>query len=424
MLGGDRELIRDMERDLTDLGFSDSLSSGEVSWADVSPAESFAGTGDQRPTRDVPVDDRVALWQAVNERMTPQAATAFLLAVLGSSLERESTAAASALWRQISTIDPKHSPLRYWQRYGWEWWYELRELGPLEADGWPLPGALSGLPDFNIDVDGFEATEWNQELWNLIYERAVRRLRDRDGGIAYVGYLTLFRLNGALRSPDPIVRSLASAAFMPSSDSDLANAPPPDTRGKAQPETLVSTMIHGTWAYRADWWQPEGDFFEFIRQPYRPNLYAGGARFDWNDRWSKRHRKDAGDRFRGWAEDRNVAPTGLQTVFGHSFGGEIAARAVNANARIKELVLMSVPVTTHVEAAAESGLPVVDIRLKCDPVLVLARLRNRLKQSMKERENVTPVIFDNWTLDHGASHKPDAWQREDVARKGGIQALP
>jgi hypothetical protein len=57
-------------------------------------------------------------------------------------------------------------------------------------------------------------------------------------------------------------------------------------------------------------------------------------------------------------------------------------------------------------------------------VLVLARLRNRLKQSMKERENVTPVIFDNWTLDHGASHKPDAWQREDVARKGGIQALP
>jgi len=111
-----------------------------------------------------------------------------------------------------------------------------------------------------------------------------------------------------------------------------------------------------------------------------------------------------------------VAPHGLQSVFAHSYGGEVASRAVVRGARVEELVLLSVPATSHVEAAADTGVRVVDVRLRFDPVLALARTRQRLQS----RRTVTPVYLNRWCLDHGASHREDVWQAEDVARRGRI----
>lgn len=420
MLGGDRELVREMEPDLLDLGFSDSLSSGEVSWSAVDPAETFAGLRDQRLAADAPDGNRVHLWQAINETMTPQAAIAFLLAVLGSRLERESAAAAAALWRQISSIDRRHVSPRFWRPYFWEWWNELEAMGLPEPDWWPLAGPMFDFPDIELDVSDFKGAEWEPDPWNFIYERTMSLRRGQYEVIGVINFLTLYRLNGALRSRDPIVRSLASAAFLPSVDSPPIGIPPPIPRSEAEAGTLVSTMIHGTRGYMGHWWQPEGDFFDFIRRPYRPNLYTGGARFDWSGKWSRQHRERAGQRFNEWARDDNVVPNGLQTVFAHSYGGEIAARAVNDGAPIKQLVLLSTPVTTHVETSAESGMPIVDIRLKRDPVLLLARIRDKLKQHIEDRANVTALTLKPWSLDHGASHKPDVWQAEKLVEKSGI----
>jgi hypothetical protein len=99
------------------------------------------------------------------------------------------------------------------------------------------------------------------------------------------------------------------------------------------------------------------------------------------------------------------------------------ARAVLKGTQIDELILLSAPVTNHLEHAAESGVPIVDVRLKFDPVLGLARARQRLKQKMKPRENVIPVVIDSWRLDHGASHSPHVWRTQEVAHKGKISAL-
>jgi len=420
ILGGDRQLAQDMTSDLLALGFSPGLSSGEGGWSDTDPAESFAGSEDRPSTRDTPAGNRVALWQRVNEAMTPRSATAFLLAVLGSRLERESTAAAAALWRQISMIDRRDLPLRYWRPYFWEWLYELRALGLPEPAWWPALGTPSSFPNLDLDVDDFEATEWEPDTWNAIYERAMALRGSRYDETALVSFLTLFRLNAALRSRDRIVRSLASAAFLPSGSSDDTPASPRISRPNTHSGTLVSTMVHGTRAYLGNWWRPEGTFFRFIQQPYRPNLYTGGARFSWSGKWSKRHRERAGREFHEWTEDEPVAHDGLQTVFAHSYGGEIAARAANAGAPIDQLILLSVPVTAHVEAAAQAGMPIVDVRLKRDPVLMLARTRDRLTQHIQERANVKEVILEQWSIDHGASHKREAWQIEEVARKGAI----
>jgi pimeloyl-ACP methyl ester carboxylesterase len=66
-----------------------------------------------------------------------------------------------------------------------------------------------------------------------------------------------------------------------------------------------------------------------------------------------------------------VAVDRIQTLFGHSYGGEIATRAANLSMPIRQLVLLSTPVTSHVEAAAASGTEIVDVRLPLDPVLAL-----------------------------------------------------
>lgn len=54
----------------------------------------------------------------------------------------------------------------------------------------------------------------------------------------------------------------------------------------------LSMMIHGTWAWRGNWWYPSGDFHTYAKGAIRPNVYSGGAPFSWSgaylslDPWS------------------------------------------------------------------------------------------------------------------------------------------
>jgi pimeloyl-ACP methyl ester carboxylesterase len=173
-------------------------------------------------------------------------------------------------------------------------------------------------------------------------------------------------------------------------------------------------MIHGTWGWKGDWWRPQGEFHRFILQNHRPNLYSRGAKFSWSGAYSDNQRSLAANDFNEWSYD--VAPHGIQTVFGHSYGGEVAARALAGGARIHELVLLSTPVTKHLDVAVRSGVPIVDIRLRFDPVLAIAGAR----QSITSQPNVTEVLLDQWRLDHGATHDEQVWLMEDVARRGRL----
>jgi hypothetical protein len=114
-----------------------------------------------------------------------------------------------------------------------------------------------------------------------------------------------------------------------------------------------------------------------------------------------------------WAYD--VAPHGIQTLFGHSYGAEVAALARVFGATVHESVLMSAPVTPAVRVLPTTGCRVVDIRLRFDPVLAVAGLDQRL-----DAAGVTEVLLNRWRLNHASTHDPAVWQYEDLARRAKL----
>jgi hypothetical protein len=336
--------------------------------------------------------------------------------MLGSSLERESTAAAAALWSGLGLQNRRWPPLgpprwRIVERLAfdldrvlpdtpWGPWFWWRDQGPSLID----------------EESPAHTIRWDSRGWRDLYLRLVFRLSgDRYLDPFIVSVLVRSRLDAAIRSPDAITRSLAFAAVEPFDAGDRAYpSPPADPPVTPHGGLVVSTMIHGTWGWKGDWWRPEGAFHRFILGNHRPNLYARGTKFSWSGAYSAKQRALAACDFQDWAHD--VAPHGLQTVFGHSYGGEVAARAACAGTLIHELVLLSTPVTRRVASTVKPGMRIVDVRLRFDPVLAIAGKRQRLPRHPSTAE----VLLDRWRLDHGATHSEHVWRAEDVARRGRI----
>lgn len=408
LLGGDRTAAAELSEPLGDLGFAPALRSGDVAPIDIDPFESLGRLwADDDRSND---ESRIVTWRQLNEAGDPQAAVAFLVAVLGSPLERESAAAAAALRRQLAPIDRR----RRWRLRRWpEWGFLLEELEYRGRD-WPWLAPWFPAQDFGEGEDlETEPIKWDPQRWTELYARASRLGGDRYDKLLLVDFLVRMRLTQALRSPDPVTRSLAAAIFPPPDGG--AGLPTAAESGSPQTGTVVSTMIHGTRGWKGDWWRPRpGNFHEFIHDNHRGNLYTGGARFSWSGAYRRGDREQAAIDFCDWAGD--MAPGGVQTLFAHSYGGEIAARAVLQGAQVTELVLLSVPATVPVTAVAGSPLRVVDVRLRFDPVLALARTRQRLGT----RPNVTEVLLNQWRLDHSASHEASVWLTEAVAERGAI----
>jgi hypothetical protein len=404
--------------ELHTIGFSELIiQSGARHW---SGQDLFERVGRFGRSFDTDLDQtRMGRWAEMNENNDPRAAAEFLLAMLGSPLERESAAAAAALWRGLdlgAQLPPQSVTGR--RRI-----YDYLLFDPRYSDtfdSWlpqPLELGELGLSAF----DAGETQPWDSDRWLNVYQQLQFRL----GGDRYVDAFVIAttvqaRLAQALRSPDAVTRSLAIAALVPV---DAADGSPPaqalTSPLTAAPAPLtVSTIIHGTWAWIGEWWRPNvGDFHRFIYGNYRPNLYSGGARFSWSGAYRARHRATAAEDFAEWAAE--LAPQGIQTLFGHSYGGEIATRAVNLGVPIRQLVLLSTPVTSHVEAAAASGTEIIDVRLPLDPVLAL-ELRT---QRIAPRQNVTEVIT-SWRLSHSATHRESVWVSEDIAERAQIQLEP
>jgi hypothetical protein len=411
MFGANRRAVRDLSDELSALGFSEALSSGELDWGDLDWIAML-----QRVQRQAePQQSRVSSWTALQESGQPDAAVSFAVAVLGSELERESAAAAAALWRGVAFIaGPPRRPFDPWL---WEFWEDMSEVvGP----GWPeflWWGRPGGEPyDPGGEIEDPDVILWRPDRWANIYNRAMDRVIDRYGKPPVISLLVRWRLAQALRSQDPITRSLASAAFLPTQEE--AAEPPEQTSTPTRRGETVSTMIHGTFGWKGDWWRPgAGSFHEFILNNHRPNLYKRGARFSWSGAYRAAHRRIAASDFCDWAHE--ISGAGVETVFAHSYGGEIAARAKIAGAAIDQVVLLSSPVNGYIDTIAhDPSLQLVDVRLNFDPVLALSQVWQRIARPLPT--NVTEVILSSWRTNHAATHKQRVWNAEHVARRGGI----
>jgi hypothetical protein len=331
-------------------------------------------------------ESRMALWVSIQEQGSPHSSVGFLMTALGSPHERESAAAAAAWWQLLTG---RHS--RLWAPRPFSTIARERELGEARLRA------------------------WNPERWRWRFERFAQRFGDssRQERRRLLLALAESRLVQALHSPDPITVSLAAAA-------GLAPMPPPSRapHGEPSPKSTdhgsVSTMVHGTWGWKGEWWRPQGDFHSFVLGGLRPNLYAGGARFSWSGFYRQGDRERAAADFREWQDE--IATGGLQSVFAHSYGGEVTALAVLSGASIKELVLLSSPVTDPVIASLDRVAGVVDVRLRFDPVLALARTRQRFPAHPK----VKTIQLQRWTLSHSSTHDERVWGEEGIAQRAGL----
>lgn len=314
-------------------------------------------------------------WREVSESPTSTAAYAFLGAALGSALERESAAAAVVLARDLAPVGP---------------WPQVR------------PFRLSSFR---------EPFDWDGEVWRAAVEDA-NATRDRRDALLW---LVDLRLDVALNSTDPVTRSLANALYL------VDDSPPPadtPTVVEAPGTPDVSVLVHGTNAWAVGWWRPgAGTFHDYVLADVRRDLHQGGARFSWDGKLLDSHRSQAASDLVDWASE--LAPRGFHTVFAHSYGGDVAAKAKVAGLTVDELVLLSSPVTDTVARAATEVDKLVDVRLPFDPVLAAARLQQRVTQRVPPAANVIEILLP-WSLDHGASHRPSVWREQAIAERSGL----
>lgn len=348
---------------------------------------------------------RAFAWTAFGVEGDPQARLGLLAAGLVSTLERESVAAAVALLGVLRSRGVRDD-------------LDARAGLELAPRVWRLV-MFELAPFAEIDDDGpRQRLEWDGERWSAAASATIRAALAQgwsDTLVAVLGSIARARVARAERSPDPVVRELAFAARLRRSDDLplLADARRMDASGSDR--RLVSTMVHGTWGWKGSWWYPGGDFHGWIKQHHRPRLYGDGMEFSWSGAYRRAQRKIAGDRFGRWARSVS-APRGLGTVFAHSYGGEVVARAINAGARVDELVLLSVPVNDHIRAALDRVPRVVDVRLKFDLVLALAGEW----QKLPNHPNAVPHELGKLFWHHGASHAPEVWDAEDIAAEVGL----
>src|SRR5262245_22261782 len=99
------------------------------------------------------------------------------------------------------------------------------------------------------------------------------------------------------RSGDELVRDVAATGLAKISPRHPAlsalRRPPEAEPGPAPEEYRTSMLIHGTWAANASWWKPGGDFHTYLRNGYRPDLYAANDRFGWTGGYSPGARAQA-----------------------------------------------------------------------------------------------------------------------------------
>lgn len=371
-------------------------------------AEFFLSTfGDGWESTDI----RYRAFHALNVDAQVDARLALLAAGLSSSLERESVTAASAILTSVPRQDPPPSATGW---NGWPFRFLDRRIDSLRFAG-PVTDFVAPL-----DEDGESAATlaWDGDGWerySSYWLRAVLRDADPSSLLAALRFLAQVRVDLAQRSADPIVRELSFASYLNQPDLGVAAPEREAQRRSIKVTEQVSTMVHGTRGWKGSWWYPRGDFHSYIAGGVRPALYAGGQEFSWSGAYSDRQRATGGERFQRWVQAAG-GETGLGTVFAHSYGGEIVARAVNAGAIVDEVVFLSAPIHSHHRQMLSGVRRVIDIRLDFDIVLFAARAAQRLPAA----PNVTEHVVNKRFWSHGATHHPTVWINEGIASAVGL----
>ena len=212
----------------------------------------------------------------------------------------------------------------------------------------------------------------------------------------------------ATRSKDTLTRDVAATAlarFYPGHEAlaALRISRPSRTR---HPPSHTSMLVHGTWAVGEKWWQPNGDFHNYMLADVRTDLYSAADRFEWSGGYSDNARASGGVDLTQWTNDHGL--DGLE-IFAHSHGGSVAMLATQNGTKMGKLVLLSCPV--HEDKYIPDftrAQDVVSIRVHADLVILADGGRQRFRDN-RIRENVLPCWFN-----HSLTHDPQTWKDLNV----------
>jgi len=106
----------------------------------------------------------------------------------------------------------------------------------------------------------------------------------------------------------------------------------------------VFVLVHGTWARKAEWIEPESDFAKKLTSKVP---YSRTSAFRWSGRNSDRARRDAGKKLaEHTANLRRERPDAEIAVVGHSHGGNVALNAYRdpcGQQSIEKIVCLGTP---------------------------------------------------------------------------------
>jgi hypothetical protein len=221
-------------------------------------------------------------------------------------------------------------------------------------------------------------------------------------------------LAGGTRSEDNLVRNVAATALARVAPEHLrlralTRSSPTKT---AKKPANTSLLVHGTFARTSSWWQPGGDFHNYVLGNVRADLYGAADRFEWSGGYSDAARALGATELREWVDAHGLS--GLDT-FGHSHGANLAMLATQNGLTAGTLVLMSCPVHVPKYIADFTRVTrVVSVRVHLDLVILADRGGQRFNHPNIE-EHVLPVWFD-----HSATHDPAIWRRHGVKTLLGL----
>lgn len=440
LMGGQNNgALYGLDRELLQLGFSPELLQGELSFGDQ------ARRSDDRVASLRYLGEMSSLWNRSSENLDDyrnrawrdvnnihlESRIGLLTAGLCSRLERESIVAAISL---IGNLKVAHAGNPWRSDDIAQFWKDSydasvnRQIWPYFL--WPYAGFAEGREIDDQETEPFTTREWNASAWATMTHSLVQRALERFGGrkalLHVLTDIAWMRVGFAQRSQDAIVEQFPQALFM-----RLNRAGPRLLNTSGGPSQYAwwgtahapTTLVHGTFARYSlrnrSWWKSDSDFGDYVVNNYRSCLYKGLSPFSWSGQYSDGERLRAARVFKSWA-DGLYRGEPLCTVFAHSCGTEVVARAINGGARVKDLVLLSSPVNQHILDAIPRVRNLYDVRTSLDLVLVAASVAQRFawiveRQSFGRHHISGQHISDLKYWGHGVTHQRKFWENEKVA---------
>jgi hypothetical protein len=228
----------------------------------------------------------------------------------------------------------------------------------------------------------------------------------------------------ALDSASESSRGIARTVLASDGYSPVQLEPPPIAQSPVVPDQLrpLSLIVHGTWAYDERWWRPGvGDFHRYIKDNVRPNLWARPSGYYWSGRYQVADRDWAIHDLLSWVAQHCLR--GVDTLFAHSYGGQVAMRAVAAGLDVRTLVFLSTPFFSDDRPsllAIQRRCRIRSFRTQNDLVLFADKLTRFAKNPLSPKP-ITPPFSEHRIgglfTGHSATHDPDTWKKKGLAAR-------